>query len=180
MSRDSANRNFDDRPAAFYHMARGFRLSQEIARPCRAALIGEVVGVKPGGRPYVLPFGGLEAACARGARSAAFMTGRRRSLRPSAAWLGRVVNGLSARPIDGKGPLAAERGRDMQALRASPAAGAVLAGAILASGSISACKAPSTLHAMASSRAAPRRFFPRAGVGKSALLWAWWRATCRL
>ena len=76
-------------------------------------LVAEVVGVSRGAA-LCLPFGGV-AGVRRGARAAFNSTAS--SVRPSNAWLGRVVDGLG-RPVDGKGPIAS--GLSARDLRASP------------------------------------------------------------
>src|SRR3954454_22837367 len=60
----------------------------------------EVVGFS-GANALLMPFGPLEGV-RRGCR--AIVTGMAAAVRPSAAWLGRVVNAMGE-PIDGKGPL---------------------------------------------------------------------------
>ncbi len=79
----------------------------------RGGLLGEVAGFK-GGAAFALPFGALDGV-RRGARVRFLKRGG--GVRPSHAWLGRVVDGLG-RPIDGKGPLAP--GPVLCALRAAP------------------------------------------------------------
>ncbi|HNR76950.1 MAG TPA: EscN/YscN/HrcN family type III secretion system ATPase, partial [Parvularculaceae bacterium] len=66
-----------------------------------ADLVAEVVGVSRGAA-LCLPFGGVEGV-RRGAR-VSFQSGAS-VVRPSRAWLGRVVDALG-RPVDGKGPIA--------------------------------------------------------------------------
>ncbi|MCH8239628.1 MAG: flagellar protein export ATPase FliI [Proteobacteria bacterium] len=100
----------------------------EIAGPVSAMCVGsrvrisealhggvtcEVVGFRDG-RALALPFGPLE-----GVRMGAKAVVQRAApvIRPSNAWLGRVVNALG-QPIDGKGPLT--HGPDSYPLRASP------------------------------------------------------------
>ncbi len=78
-----------------------------------APLVAETVGLKPGSA-ICLPFGAMTGV-RRGAR-ARFLIGRT-SVRPSHAWLGRVVNGL-AEPIDGLGSL--PPGERLMPLRARP------------------------------------------------------------
>src|SRR5262245_50801097 len=60
----------------------------------------EVVGFS-GSNALLMPFGSLEGV-RRGCR--AIVTGMAAAARPSAGWLGRVVNAMGE-PIDGKGPL---------------------------------------------------------------------------
>ena len=62
----------------------------------------EVVGFS-GSHALLMPFGALEGV-RRGCR--AIVTGAAAAVRPSAGWLGRVVNAVGE-PIDGKGPLPA-------------------------------------------------------------------------
>ena len=78
-----------------------------------ADLVAEVVGVSRGAA-LCLPFGGVEGV-RRGAR-VSFQSGAS-AVRPSRAWLGRVVDALG-RPVDGKGPIAP--GAAPRDLRASP------------------------------------------------------------
>lgn len=78
-------------------------------------VLAEVVGFRDD-RALCLPFSGLEGV-RMGCR--AILAERDSSVRPSTAWLGRVVNAMGE-PIDGKGPL--PRGGDARALRASPPA----------------------------------------------------------
>ena len=79
----------------------------------RGAVTCEIVGFRQG-RALALPFGPLE-----GVRmgSKAVVEPGTASIRPSQAWLGRVVNALGE-PVDGKGPLPA--GPELYPLRASP------------------------------------------------------------
>ncbi len=79
----------------------------------QGALLAEAVGVGEG-TALCLPFGRLDGV-RRGAR-ARFLAGRA-AIRPSPAWLGRVINGLGD-PVDGKGPL--PDGERAMALRAGP------------------------------------------------------------
>jgi len=79
----------------------------------RGALLGEVAGFK-GGAAFALPYGALSGV-KRGARVRFLKRGG--GVRPSHAWLGRVVDGLG-QPIDGKGPLA--QGPVLRSLRAAP------------------------------------------------------------
>ncbi|MCB2098981.1 MAG: FliI/YscN family ATPase, partial [Parvularculaceae bacterium] len=78
-----------------------------------ASLSAEVVGVSRGAATC-LPFGPVEGV-RRGAR-VSFRSGAS-SIRPSDAWLGRVVDALG-RPVDGKGPIVS--GSRSCELRASP------------------------------------------------------------
>ncbi|WP_075215489.1 flagellar protein export ATPase FliI [Mongoliimonas terrestris] len=75
----------------------------------------EVVGFR-GERALCLPFGSMEGV-RLGAK--ATILSNAATMRPSAGWLGRVVNALGE-PIDGKGPL--EQGPLERPLRASPPA----------------------------------------------------------
>ncbi|MEL7486861.1 MAG: flagellum-specific ATP synthase FliI, partial [Pseudomonadota bacterium] len=77
------------------------------------AVLAEVVSID-GARAQALPFDTVEGV-RRGARVSFDLT--RPSVRPSNAWLGRVVDGLG-RPVDGKGPI--RPGRIARSLRASP------------------------------------------------------------
>ncbi len=122
-------------------------------------LIAEVVGVKAGSA-LALPFGRLEGV-RRGAR-AKFLTGRS-FVRPSRAWLGRVINGLG-QPIDGKGALSA--GSRPMALSAMPPPAPQRArlGARVDFG-------VKALNAFAMARSGQRLgVFSASGVGKSQLL----------
>ncbi len=74
----------------------GARVAIEGARPTR----GEIVGFK-GARALILPYDAAESI-RPGARVR--MEGRSPMVRPSAAWLGRVVDAFGA-PVDGLGPL---------------------------------------------------------------------------
>jgi len=100
----------------------------EIAGPVHAMSVGsrvriggavlgdvacEVVGFR-NGRALAMPFGPLEGV-RMGAR--ALVEPDAASIRPSRAWLGRVVNAMGE-PIDGKGPLVS--GPDSYPFRASP------------------------------------------------------------
>ncbi|MEX0644736.1 MAG: FliI/YscN family ATPase [Parvularculaceae bacterium] len=76
-------------------------------------LLAEAVGLKEG-LALCLPFGRLDGV-RRGSR-VRFLSGRA-AIRPSPAWLGRVINGLGE-PVDAKGPL--EDGGRAMALRAGP------------------------------------------------------------
>lgn len=73
----------------------------------------EVVGFREG-RALLLPFGSLEGI---GLGCKAEVESREPAIRPSLAWLGRVVNALG-RPVDGKGPL--PEGGAPYLLRAAP------------------------------------------------------------
>ncbi len=83
-------------------MSVGARIVIETGRgadiPC------EVVGFS-GENALLMPFAALEGV-RRGCR--ALIANAAGQVRPSAAWLGRVVNAMGE-PIDGKGPLAAKR-----------------------------------------------------------------------
>src|SRR6267154_2609272 len=78
-------------------------------------LMVEVVGFS-GGHALLMPFAPLEGV-RRGCR--AVVSSVRAAVRPSQAWLGRVVNAMGE-PIDGKGPLAS--GPTPYPFRASPPA----------------------------------------------------------
>lgn len=119
----------------------------------------EVVSVSRG-RALALPFGQVEGV-RRGA-IASFL-GYRRAVRPSPAWLGRVVDALG-RPIDAKGPIAA--GPRRYGLRAAPppAARRARLGGPVDFG-------VKALNAFAPARAGQRLgLFAGSGVGKSVLL----------
>ena len=130
----------------------------EIETGC-ASLLCEVVGFD-GGRALALPFGPL-AGVRRGAR-VRFLNGGG-ELRPSSAWLGRIVDGLG-RPIDGKGDL--PKGRSLGRCAARRLARRCGRG----------WGRRSTLASKRSTRSRRRRrasvsaFSSAAGVGKSALL----------
>lgn len=79
------------------------------------AVQAEVVGFRDG-RALCLPYGGLEGI---GVGSKAYTLSSDATVRPSPAWLGRVVNGLGE-PVDGKGPLV--RGNVSRLVRAKPPA----------------------------------------------------------
>ncbi|MDQ0471348.1 flagellum-specific ATP synthase [Labrys wisconsinensis] len=79
-------------------MTVGGRVTIEIAR--ERAVPCEVVGFE-GERALALPFGALDGV-RRGCKASVGATSA--GVRPSEAWLGRVVNALGE-PIDGKGPL---------------------------------------------------------------------------
>ena len=103
-------------------------LMVEVAGPLHAMPVGARVIVEAGGaraipcevvgfsgsHALLLPFAALEGV-RRGCR--AVVTGVPAAVRPSAGWLGRVVNGMGE-PIDGKGPLPA--GPSPCPLRAAP------------------------------------------------------------
>src|SRR5579872_6196599 len=90
-------------------------LMVEIAGPIHAMSVGARIVIDTGGNRFipsevigftgenavVMPFGGLEGV-RRGCR--AVIANAASQIRPSAAWLGRVVNAMGE-PIDGKGPL---------------------------------------------------------------------------
>ena len=103
-------------------------LMVEIAGPIHAMSVGarliietggdrfipaEVIGFN-GNNAVVMPFAGLDGV-RRGCR--AVIANAANQVRPSAAWLGRVVNAMGE-PIDGKGPL--EQGAAPMPFRASP------------------------------------------------------------
>src|SRR3974390_2221962 len=90
-------------------------LMVEIAGPIHAMSVGARIVIDTGGNRFipcegigftgsnavVMPFAGLEGG-RRGCR--AVIANAASQIRPSAAWLGRVVNAMGE-PIDGKGPL---------------------------------------------------------------------------
>src|SRR5215510_7402113 len=90
-------------------------LMVEIAGPIHAMSVGARIVIETGGNRFisaevigfsgsnavVMPFGGLEGV-RRGCR--AVIANAAGQVRPSPAWLGRVVNAMGE-PIDGKGPL---------------------------------------------------------------------------
>jgi len=122
-------------------------------------LDGEIIGLSEG-RALALPFGGLDGV-KRGAR--VNFSGGGGSVRPSSAWLGRVVDALG-RPIDGKGPIA--QGGVSCALRVSPPPAPLRArlGAQVDFG-------VKALNAFAPARSGQRLgIFSGSGIGKSALL----------
>ena len=100
----------------------------EIAGPLKSFSIGSRLQIDRGGQPPIMveivgfdkdvalamPFNNLEGI-AMGAK--AHLTGKSNGVRPSAAWLGRVVNALGE-PIDGKGPLL--KGPELVPMRNSP------------------------------------------------------------
>jgi flagellum-specific ATP synthase len=73
----------------------------------------EVVGFRDG-RALLLPFGSLEGI---GLGCKAEVESQEPAIRPTRAWLGRVVNALG-RPVDGKGPI--KEGDSLYPLRAAP------------------------------------------------------------
>ncbi len=75
----------------------------------------EVVGFREG-RALLLPFGSLEGI---GLGCKAEVESQEPAIRPTPAWLGRVINALG-RPVDGKGPL--KEGDQPYPLRAAPPA----------------------------------------------------------
>jgi flagellum-specific ATP synthase len=91
-------------------------LMVEIAGPIHAMSVGARIVIETGGNRFipaevigfsgsnavVMPFGGLEGV-RRGCR--AVIATAASQVRPSPAWLGRVINAMGE-PIDGKGPLA--------------------------------------------------------------------------
>jgi flagellum-specific ATP synthase len=91
-------------------------LMVEIAGPIHAMSVGARIVIETGGDRFipaevigfsgnnavVMPFGGLDGV-RRGCR--AVIATASSQVRPSPAWLGRVINAM-AEPIDGKGPLA--------------------------------------------------------------------------
>src|SRR5215467_3652969 len=90
-------------------------LMVEVAGPIHAMSVGARIIVETGGNRFipcevigfsgnnavVMPFAGLEGV-RRGCR--AVIANAASQVRPSSAWLGRVVNAMGE-PIDGKGPL---------------------------------------------------------------------------
>src|SRR5215216_4199331 len=90
-------------------------LMVEIAGPIHAMSVGARIVIETGGNRFipaevigfsgsnavVMPFGGLDGV-RRGCR--AVIATAASQVRPSAAWLGRVINAMGE-PIDGKGPL---------------------------------------------------------------------------
>src|SRR5512141_468208 len=90
-------------------------LMVEIAGPIHAMSVGARIVIETGGNRFipaevigfsgsnavVMPFGGLEGV-RRGCR--AVIANAASQVRPSLAWLGRVINAMGE-PIDGKGPL---------------------------------------------------------------------------
>ena len=94
-----------------HEMSVGSRLAIEAAS--KRVVPAEVVGFQ-GDRALCMPFGALEGV-RMGCR--AVVAAADGSIRPSRAWLGRVVNALGE-PIDGKGPLL--QGAASRHLRAAP------------------------------------------------------------
>jgi len=130
-----------------------------IAEGLRGAIICEVVGFRHG-RALALPFGPLEGV-RMGAK--AILEPAAPVVRPSNAWLGRIVNALGE-PIDGKGPLIS--GPDSYPLKASPppahqrvrVGGAIDLGVRALNSFITCCKGQRM------------GIFAGSGVGKSVLL----------
>jgi flagellum-specific ATP synthase len=103
-------------------------LMVEIAGPIHAMSVGARIVIETGGNrsipaevigfsgsnAVVMPFDGLEGV-RRGCRAVIASAGNQ--VRPSAAWLGRVINAMGE-PIDGKGPLT--QGPSPMPYRASP------------------------------------------------------------
>jgi flagellum-specific ATP synthase len=103
-------------------------LMVEIAGPIHAMSVGARIVIETGGNRFipaevigfsgtnavVMPFGGLDGV-RRGCR--AVIATAASQVRPSAAWLGRVINAMGE-PIDGKGPLL--QGPSPMAYRNSP------------------------------------------------------------
>lgn len=103
-------------------------LMVEIAGPIHAMSVGARIVIETGGNRFipaevigfsgsnavVMPFGGLDGV-RRGCRAVIASAGNQ--VRPSSAWLGRVVNAMGE-PIDGKGPLV--QGPSPMPYRASP------------------------------------------------------------
>jgi flagellum-specific ATP synthase len=115
---------------AIYGRVAGVKgLMVEAAGPVHAMSVGSRVTVETGARPIpcevvgfagdqalLMPFAGLEGV-RRGCKAMVQIAPA--AVRPSAAWLGRVVNALGE-PIDGKGPL--PQGGDPMPFRADPPA----------------------------------------------------------
>jgi len=123
------------------------------------ALLCEVAGVHDNAA-LVLPFGSIDGV-RRGAKVQFLKNSG--AVRPSRAWLGRVIDGLG-RPIDGKGPLT--MGAAARSLRAHPPSPPLRArlGAPVDFG-------VKALNAFTPARAGQRLgIFSASGVGKSALL----------
>src|SRR5689334_12993288 len=90
-------------------------LMVEIAGPIHTMSVGARIGIETGGNrftpsevigfsgqnPVVMPFAGL-GGVRRGCK--AVIANGANMVRPSGAWLGRVINAMGE-PIDGKGPL---------------------------------------------------------------------------
>jgi len=103
-------------------------LMVEIAGPIHAMSVGARIVVETGGNRFipcevigfsgnnavVMPFAGLEGV-RRGCR--AVIANAAGQVRPTASWLGRVINGMGE-PIDGKGPL--EQGASPMPFRNTP------------------------------------------------------------
>jgi flagellum-specific ATP synthase len=103
-------------------------LMVEIAGPIHAMSVGARIVIETGGNRFiaaevigfsgsnavVMPFGGLDGV-RRGCR--AVIASAASQVRPSPAWLGRVINAMGE-PIDGKGPLA--QGPSPMPYRSSP------------------------------------------------------------
>lgn len=131
----------------------------EIETSGQVPLLAEAVGLGEG-RSVCLPFGGMRGV-RRGAR-VRFLRGGG-AVRPSRAWLGRVVDALG-RPMDGKGPL--QEGSRARSLRAAPAPAPLRArlGPRIDFG-------VKALSAFCPARAGQRLgVFSGSGVGKSALM----------
>ncbi len=77
------------------------------------SVAGEVIGFRQG-RALLLPFGSVDGI---GLGCKAELAGSEPVVRPTEAWLGRVVNALGE-PLDGKGPI--PLGRDAYRLRGTP------------------------------------------------------------
>ena len=115
---------------SIYGRVSGVRgLMIEAAGPIHAMSVGARVTVETGARPIpcevvgfagdqalLMPFAGLEGV-RRGCKALVSLAPA--AVRPSAGWLGRVVNALGE-PIDGKGPL--PQGGDPMPFRADPPA----------------------------------------------------------
>ena len=115
---------------AIYGRVSGVRgLMVEGAGPVHVMSVGARVTIETGGRPIpcevvgfngdqalLMPFAGLEGV-RRGCKAQVSLSPA--ATRPSAGWLGRVVNALGE-PIDGKGPL--PQGGDPMPFRANPPA----------------------------------------------------------
>lgn len=122
-------------------------------------LAAEIVGVGQG-EATCLPFGSV-GGVRRGAR--VIFNSTAGAIRPSAAWLGRIVDGFG-RPVDGKGPIV--QGSSSRDLRASPPPAALRErlGAPVEFG-------VKALDAFCPARVGQRLgIFSGSGVGKSALL----------
>src|SRR6185437_7760868 len=106
----------DIEPVNIYGRVVGVRgLMVEIAGPIHAMSVGARIVIETGGdrvipaevigfngdNAVVMPFAGLDGV-RRGCR--AVIANASGQVRPSAAWLGRVLNAMGE-PIDGKGPL---------------------------------------------------------------------------